>query len=202
MVEDCHLAVVGLVGFHLISKLDQAPRWSWATFEHAGNAPTRKQVAGAKDGQYLFFTPNCSPPTCAQINERPEMFPAGATHPQLSNLVMEQDYGQGEEHNTPNNTGSAVWTNDQLAKNLPNSVFRHYKLKGTQWFDDSKNRASPQILANTLIEAYFQKTSTCLGCHQDAGLTGLPPTGQRVQQKFPSDFVFVLQEAKPEMIVE
>lgn len=202
IVEDCRLAPVGLVAAHLNSKLDQAPKWSWATFEHERNAPLRKNVASAKIGQFNFFTPGCSPPTCAEINQRPQLFPPGGTHPEFPNLAMEQTWGEGEELNNPNTVGSAVWANQQFAEQLKNSVFVHYKLKGTQWFDDSKKQESPRILANTLLEAYSQTTSTCLGCHQTAGLTGPGPYGERVGQKYPSDFVFVLNEAKPEIHVE
>lgn len=204
-VEDCRLAIVGLVGLHLTSKLDQAPTWSWATFEHAKNAPLKSEVAGAKEGQYLFFNPGCAPPRCADINTNPQLFPPGGTHPQLSNLVMEQTYGEGEQHNTPNDVGSTVWVNAQLEKLLAKSVFRNYKLKGTQWFDQpivGEGSATPKVLANTLLEAYFQNNSTCLGCHRSAGLSAPSLDGERGKERFPSDFVFVLHEAKPELHIE
>ncbi len=46
----------------------------------------------------------------------------------------------------------------------PDSVWQYYILRGTQ-IDFTNPDGSPTILANTLIESNFQKSSSCITCH-------------------------------------
>jgi hypothetical protein len=55
--------------------------------------------------------------------------------------------------------------NDKVHAALPaNSPWRYYNLRGTQTdFVDASGQ--PTLLANTLIESDFQKSSSCITCH-------------------------------------
>jgi len=71
---------------------------------------------------------------------------------------------------------SALWAG-------ADSVWRNYRLIGTQWTDldtlgsgcdnvsatlPAPAQLHPSVLANTTMEAFHQDTSECMGCHQGA----------------------------------
>jgi hypothetical protein len=51
-----------------------------------------------------------------------------------------------------------------LKRDNPNTIWQYYILRGTQ-IDFTNPDGSPTILANTLIESNFQKSSSCITCH-------------------------------------
>jgi hypothetical protein len=56
-------AQIGLVGLHIIHKLDNQPNWLWATFEHVDNAPDAAEVQDAgspRDASYSFYSRSCT----------------------------------------------------------------------------------------------------------------------------------------------
>ena len=68
----CRLALVGLVGFHVVHRTRSAPQWVWSTFEHVANAP---QYDEAMSGDlplphYSYFPLSCTKGAC-QYNELP-----------------------------------------------------------------------------------------------------------------------------------
>lgn len=54
--------------------------------------------------------------------------------------------------------------NDAVHAALPSSVWRFYNLRGVQ-LDYTNLDHSPTILANTLLETKFQRSSSCITCH-------------------------------------
>ncbi len=62
-------------------------------------------------------------------------------------------------------TPTAQTLNDEVHAAIdPQSVWQYYNLRGTQTtFTDANNQ--PTLLANTLIETDFQKSSSCITCH-------------------------------------
>lgn len=54
-----------------------------------------------------------------------------------------------------------------------NSVWQYYQLVGTQWpflptLFTSGEGYTPNIMANTVLETFEQKNSSCMGCHSNA----------------------------------
>jgi hypothetical protein len=69
--------------------------------------------------------------------------------------------------------------NDAVHAERPNSVWRFYNMRGVQ-FNYTDGNHNPTILANTLLETRFQRSSSCITCHNlatrgapDQGLLGL-----------------------------
>ncbi|WP_299011087.1 hypothetical protein [uncultured Shewanella sp.] len=55
---DCEVKTLGLVGFHLIRKVEHAPKWVWATWEHVDNVPDVDKVDETVD--YSFYSHSCA----------------------------------------------------------------------------------------------------------------------------------------------
>lgn len=78
------------------------------------------------------------------------------------------------------------------------SALSHYQLVSVQWPSQQQNSAStptvftanPEFSANTTMETFAQKTSSCIGCHAMART--LKP-----DEFISSDFTFTLNNAKP-----
>lgn len=171
---------LGLVGFHLVYK-DPKHGHLWATFEHVQNAP---DSASAK-GDFSFYNSNCKTADKCASNTQ----------------YAKKPYTELDKNGKPLNTPTQVVrvnpidTNDHgvAALNsyyqglLKGSVFANYQLVGTQWSVGFALNGKPAILANTTMETYNQKTSSCIVCHRNATTAG----GGK-----PADFSFIMGDAQ------
>ncbi|MBM3667997.1 MAG: hypothetical protein FJW90_11090 [Actinobacteria bacterium] len=91
-VASCERRTLSLVGMHVVHKTVKQPNWTWATFEHARNAPdcsglppSGQQQPRVNQGcpaslaaDYNFAAANCSAGRCAACNVPPSSnAPAG-----------------------------------------------------------------------------------------------------------------------------
>jgi hypothetical protein len=68
-VGKCERAVMGLVGFHIVQKLDQFPEWIWSSFEQVDNI---EKGPGAGPGTPISFNNGTNnPPTVGGFANRP-----------------------------------------------------------------------------------------------------------------------------------
>jgi len=183
----CKLQTVGLVGFHIGTKLKGNPQWIWSTFEHVDNAPTQGEAINKK--HYNYYKPDCT--DCAAVNTPPPRpwNPGNAyTQPTQVMRVIPLD--------KPTKELNASYQ-AALEKLVPGSVWVNYELISTQWPTNADSKTdptgapAPAFLANTTLETYIQGTvrqtsSSCIQCHNNATMTS---------GKF-SDFTYLLQRAQ------
>jgi hypothetical protein len=188
----CSIRAVGLVGMHISFKLTSLPQWSWATYEHRLVAPRWEQLKDQNQPSWIFFQPYCT--NCEAVNRAPGTFSGipsqivrqqapGYYYPRISTSpgpIRCQDYSQ-----------EFSCFNQRLAKGFAGSAIGNYLLKGTQWINPNLKPPAvvPAVLANTVIEAYIQPTSSCVDCHRTA------KTEPGVPHAPSSDFIFSLQDA-------
>jgi len=189
---------VGLVGLHIIHKVQGAQQFVWATFEQIDNDPdasaqtpyytppalpdnpNQKPSTG-----YTYFNPSCDPRTnvygCRQ-NELPgtpcASPPQAGCDPydapmQITRVVPVDP--------TANGVTAYAWSL------MPaNSVFNYYRLINVQWPSRSfyvapgskiklsdgaiTPSASASIVANTTLETFEQTKNTCTSCHTSAAV--------------------------------
>ncbi len=155
--------LVGLVGFHIVTKTPSSPQWIWSTFEHRDNAPS---FSSDRSGSYSYYDPNCPvsqcpPNTSTEKDGKPTGKPT-------------QVIRQTEIYESARNA-NATWQ-----KELKGTVWENYELVGTQWPTSPKNpgiptgRPQPTILANTTMETYIQHTSSCIQCHSTSASPSKP----------------------------
>jgi hypothetical protein len=165
-----------LVGLHISSK--DIPNWVWATFEHVNN-PGRCDYTGCNDS-YGYDTPDTVKAGQAQNYTRPhqvcdnlplpawvlslgDIYRGGTRRPALAALFAAFQIG-GQDNTT-------------LVPHPTDRAWLSYRLKGSQIdFSDSMGRAT--LLGNSVTEAGFVSTSSCMTCHARAGATAngtLPP---------------------------
>jgi hypothetical protein len=194
----CHKALLGLVGLHIVHKTSTHPQWLWTTFEHVDNVPTPAEAKAPPPGRHWnFFDPACPAAKCAWNAEPPrpwdpskDPFPNGFRSQIVRTTTL-----------PPAAVKSAADLNPQFRKILGSSVWSNYELISTQWPSDRKSTTDPTgkpfplFLANATLETYDQgspklgnvplSTSSCMACHGNAtSLRGRP-----------SDFTFVLTHA-------
>lgn len=187
---------VGLVGLHIIRKVQGAPQFVWATFEQIDNSPDEANGGysapslPANPNQkprsaYTYFNANCTtagdPTYRCQHNALPgkpcdaKGQPAGcypySAPMQITRLTPVDP--------TANSVTGYVWSL------LPaNSVYNYYRLINVQWPNSPAivKTASPVplpsgditpssksgIVANTTMETYQQAKNACMDCHQGA----------------------------------
>jgi len=193
----CINAMVGLVGLHIIHKTSSFGAWVWSTFEQEDNAPTCPQGGGSCGDtavRYSFYNPACA--NC-QVNTSlrdsaflaDSMFLWNPTAPYGSRYAVDSTYGsqltRTQPVYVPTDSMNAMWR----AK-LGNSVWRHYRLIGSQWqaivpsYPKSDTSNAPPILGNTTLESFIPNTSSCISCHAFAGTAGSPSKS--------ADFSFLL----------
>jgi cytochrome c len=173
---------VGLVGLHIMHKTPSAPQWIWSTHE---------QVDNVRGEQPSFYNPRCIDcPTNRQTepgfpNQVTRLTPIPSSDPDCEKTTEAVDNVQA--------------LNRAVQKGLGDTIWRHYELIGTQWPVRPKRadktpatvfEVLPTLLANTTLETYIQKTSSCMGCHAMARTT-------RPGTFVSADFTFTLSEAMP-----
>tara|TARA_B100000700_G_C15011671_1_gene841274 strand:+ start:556 stop:1851 length:1296 start_codon:yes stop_codon:yes gene_type:complete len=183
----CQLQRVGLVGFHIATKVEGNPQWIWSTFEHINNAPTQGQPATKQS--YNYYRPNCD--DCTAVNTPPPR-PWDPSTPHTQPSQVERVIAIDEATNKLNQKYHA-----QLKHAFAESVWVNYELVSTQWPTDAQSKTdptgvpAPSFLANTTLETYIQgevkqTSSSCIGCHNNAAMTN---------GRF-ADFTYLLQRAQ------
>lgn len=185
----CTPKMLGLVGLHIVHKMDNAPQWSWGTFEHMANVPNQP----ATTGQFNFYDPKCGS-ACPANKQAPKPWdPSAVPFPNgfHSQIIRTTRYPKEA-------VDSAGRWNAEFRAALTGSALTNYMLVTTQWPTnptqdptDPNGSPFPLFAANTTMETYVQGnvpqgSSSCMGCHGNA--TSASGT--------PSDFSFVLEKAQ------
>jgi hypothetical protein len=198
---DCRLAVMGLIGIHIIQKSND--QWTWATFEHVQNAPSIAEI-GELDllPRYRFYNYNC------RENCAPNRKPAeGQPHDQPIQVVRIKDIADvGSWGNFTDNVASLNAYVQQMIRDAnPDSVFQHYELVSVGWPteivpNDHVTTAPlpyqnivPESLANSVMETYYQQHGiNCTDCHSVAHIA---PSSADSKPQWRSDYSFLLSRA-------
>ncbi|MFY8141547.1 MAG: hypothetical protein ACOVMO_12595 [Caulobacter sp.] len=194
---------VGLVGLHIIRKVQGAPQFVWATFEQIDNSPDEAGGGFSAPalpanphqkalGRYTYFNPNCTTatdptykcqhnalpgPPCDAKGQPAGCYPYSAPM-QITRLVPVDA--------TANAVTGYVWSL------LPaNSVYNYYRLINVQWPNsptivkagstvplpngDITPSSKSGIVANTTLETYQQSKNACMDCHQSAPIATPKP---------------------------
>ena len=200
----CLNAQVGLVGMHIVHKTKTFfGDWIWTTFEHEDNAPTCTGTeAGGQCGAgrtWSFYNPACAGCT---PNDSLRLAGTGDTTflwdsvpPYARRYAIQGRYG-----NQITRTQAVYPFTDSInqvwVQRVGNTVWRHYRLIGTQWMSGDGGAdlvPVPEVLRNTVLESYIPQNSSCLGCHQYARTLPLPDTSARTVS---ADFSFLLGMAR------
>lgn len=128
--SSCTSVTVGLVGMHIIRKIDNAPRWIWMTFEHEDNVP---KVGTTGDGRdYNFWSLSCAeqaPSDCwAQVAITDEAYYC------CPNLLTSPEYNINQVTRLiPIQANTEL--NDKYREAFAgmNSPFQYFVLVGAQW---------------------------------------------------------------------
>lgn len=133
--------LLGLVAMHISSKA--LPNWFWSTFEHEDN-PGLGDYIGIHDS--FGADPAHTPSNTSKLGQ---VYPPSRMTPELLDLLEKNGFGLS-------NSWGEEW--------------RHYRLKGSQVdFTDSAGR--PLLLGNSVTEAGFVMTASCITCHSRAAVT-------------------------------
>jgi hypothetical protein len=181
---------VGLVGFHIILRVQGFNQGIWATFMQAENAP----LAATTTGHYSFYNPACptsacpvntvtTPPTPVQVVQ---VFPVDKDAASVNTYVQSLIEGQPTA-----------------------SMFGWYRLINVQWPQSSTplppapqtaplptGSPSTNTLMNPVLETFMQTSQySCLSslCHS-AAQTANPPPGK--PGSFASGYSFLFGHAK------
>ncbi|MEO2268034.1 hypothetical protein V1358_12025 [Pseudoalteromonas sp. YIC-656] len=183
----CSEQVVGLVGFHIGTKMEDTPQWVWSTFEHIDNVPTQGQTADKS--RYNYYKANCD--DCTAVNTPPPR-PWNPSNKNTPPSQIERVIAIDEATTALNAKYHAM-----LQQAQSDSVWVNYELVSTQWPTDANSTTdptgapAPKFLANTTLETYIQgkvkqTSSSCINCHNNATMTNGKP----------SDFTYLLQRAQ------
>jgi hypothetical protein len=195
-------AYLGLVGLHIITKVNGYPQWIWSTFEQIDNVPPKALVHGqwvdqpASGMAYSYF--NASAPA-ASLNQSPCDWQTQGAH-----LVCVPKPGTTFQTPNPLNrvTPIAEVTNKVNADyrsnpDLQKSVLKYYQLITTQrplMPDNPSNplgQPTPSLSANVTMESYIQPNSSCMNCHSMA---------TPVKSAYKSDFSYLFKFANSPVI--
>lgn len=143
---DAYGQLVGLVAMHIISK--DLPNWFWCTFEHVDN-PGRGDYIGIHDsfGANPAHTPSYTTQNAPQGKPAlGRIYTAEKLTPQVIDLFAKSGF-------------SGDWAEQ----------FKNYRLKGSQTdFTDTAGRSL--LLGNSVTEAGFVPTASCMTCHSRAAV--------------------------------
>lgn len=157
-----------LVGFHIVQKTPKRPQWVWSSFEHIDNVPDFGTMppAGAK----FSFNDPTQPQAIA-----PRLAPSQISLSNPPTTPATPDMQVVRERKLHDKTKEA---NNRYQKHhkVAGTVWENYLLAMTQW---PTNIAVPAgapfpadangtCVANSVMETYFQKTQSCMRCHDDA----------------------------------
>jgi hypothetical protein len=169
--------IIGLVGLHINTYTNDGKGSVWSTFEQEDNAPPQGNIDPSRT--YSFYNKACQgcTPNAAPALKPGEKYYLWETKPPYGlRYANEGNYG------TQVTIVNAFYqetedTNTRWHKLMPNTVWTHYRLIGSQWVNGESSQPAgiPPILANTTLETYVpQSQSTCIGCHSGATLNPPP----------------------------
>ncbi len=140
-------AIVGLVALHIGSKV--IPNWHWSTFEQVDN-PGFADYIGVHDSFGMRPT---------------DIWPNRQT-----NQGYSETYGKSKD-----NVGQLTDQVKALMKQhkLSPALSTYYRLKGAQ-VDFTDRTGRPTIVGNSITEAGFVSTSSCITCHARASIGAVP----------------------------
>jgi hypothetical protein len=186
--QQCTDTSVGLVGLHIVQKLDLFPEWVWSTFEHV-------DVVGDDPKKALLPPCPSNDPACQQngFKDRP-----GSTNldPNQSARVPVQVLRLNPIPTTPAGA-STIDANTAFQAALAGTPWANYQLVVTQWpfaandptqYKPPEQRGSYPCTSglpfpvtgavNLTMETYFQSASaaagsgnSCMACHFGAAYT-------------------------------
>lgn len=159
---------VGLVGLHIAYKIQNQPKWIWATFEHVDNYKVDyKPLPGLKP----TFNSGAPPPPSPNLNNRrplrtkPAPDPAPAAYTWSLTQPTAGDYTTTEVARCPNEIApsavNAQWQQKLAdAPGVTNSPWQYYRLNSVQWFDANdrlqpRNKDGVPVLRNSVLETYL-----------------------------------------------
>lgn len=185
---------IGLVAIHIAHKVSEATQWVWSTFEHIDNAPEIAEDGTAivdNNVHYGYFNKTNNDPSKYNVPSDSTLFFDG-TQRTPTQIVRANNIETSTEK--INNYYRA-----NIRKYSPESVWQYYKLVGTQWpfsFDlfTAGGDYTPPVLANTVLETYMQKTSSCMDCHSQARFLHNDPATSGMG--YNADFVWGLANVK------
>ncbi|RUL77513.1 hypothetical protein [Dyella choica] len=143
-----YTATVGLVGLHIIHKMQGGPQFVWATFEQIDNDPDNNngnpqppQLPPNSNQQpspgYVFYSASCTPATDPFYQCKPNELPGTA----CTTLAPPYQPAGCDPYNAPNQV-TRIYSVDSTANSatgyawtlMPaNSVFNYYRLIEVQW---------------------------------------------------------------------
>jgi hypothetical protein len=183
--QQCTAKQVGLVGMHIVQKLQDFPEWVWSTFE---------QVDVLTTPQRPGLLPACATSDCSNVHGFANRPQSTTLDPNPANRTPVQAARLNAIPNTPAGQ-STVDANALFQKSLTGTVWANYQLIVTQWpfnagnYKPIEDRGSypcwagapfPQTGAvNVTMETYFQSQNdaagaggnSCMSCHYNAALT-------------------------------
>ncbi len=185
---------IALVGIHLAQKVSEATQWIWSSFEHNDNAPhcdaVGKPIIDASV-KYSYFNKNFLDTN--QFNK-----PQNINSKDLLKLKPDQVVRSTPIASSTQKINDLYHNKIKLVNK--NSVWLNYRLIGTQWpFDPTLFTVgggyTPAKLANTTLESFEQKTSSCMNCHSKARFLVNDTTVAR-GFGYDADFIWGISNAK------
>jgi len=176
-----------LLSFHISSK--DVPNWFWSTFEHVSNQG-RCDWIGCNDsfGYVVTSLPVLDAKAAAGLAPAsrnfipPHEMPEIAGFGQSAYVLGERYVGLDEMSEglaalfAAYGIGTGAGANDTGRPTAADAAWRSYRLKGSQTgFVSATGR--PIHLGNSVTEAGFVNSASCMSCHARAGATaaGTPP---------------------------
>ena len=182
--KTCQEQSMGLVGLHVVQKLENFPEWIWSTFEQVDNVPGTDD-SGSVPASFSFNNGTRFPKTVGGYANKPTYkasdMPAKDARVPVQVTRLNAIPPSTEE------------TNARYQKALKNTVWQYYQLVFTQWPADASNfllmeegGIYPQDaggafpvngVTNAALETYFQSQddaagaggNSCMSCHYRAG---------------------------------
>ncbi|MCU1229876.1 MAG: Cytochrome c family protein [Acidobacteria bacterium] len=182
--QQCTAKDVGLVGLHIVQKLQDFPEWVWSTFE---------QVDVLTSPQHPGLLPACTTTDCSQVHGFANRPQTTTLDPNPANRTPVPAARINAIPTTPPGQ-STVDANMMFQQSLAGTVWANYQLVVTQWpfnagnFKPPENRGTypcgagapfPETGAvNVTMETYFQSANdavgaggnSCMSCHYNAAL--------------------------------
>lgn len=177
---------VGLIGIHIVHKIDDHQEWIWTSFEHVNNAPDCAKVTAPPSGysSWNFFNSSfvpvgsaCDPcnnfggTNCNDDNQC-NTFVSETDIPNICRTQQLMSAGCQNNGNLNDDVNDDVCLNESVWSLLPsNSVWKNYMLVGTLWF---KPGMSAPVNTSTPFPPYLPGSSTTQ--QQEVGNTTLANT--------------------------
>ncbi|KAF0867117.1 hypothetical protein [Pseudomonas sp. LD120] len=172
-------ANLGLVGLHIISKVEGFPQWVWSTFEQIDNVPPKAKQGSTWVDQPvsgIFYSYFDAKAPAASLNQSPCLWQQQGTQ-----LVCTPRPGTSFTTPDPLNRVTPITagtqqinTQYQTDPQVQQSVFKYYQLITTQRPQSPNNpgnplgQPTPSLSANVTMESYIQPNSSCMNCHSMA----------------------------------